>query len=74
MQWIPEQIVGIGEDFHSQVDDPKITYVHTAQRETIFIHEALEKTVMPNKMKLILKARTQMVESMMRMTLRNRCV
>jgi hypothetical protein len=42
---------------------PKITYVHTAQRETISIHEALEKAVMPEKMKLILKARTQMVES-----------
>ena len=24
MQWIPEQIVGIGEDFHSQVDDGKV--------------------------------------------------
>ena len=24
MQWIPEQIVGIGEDFHSQVDDVKV--------------------------------------------------
>ena len=24
MQWIPEQIVGIGEDFHSQVDDIKV--------------------------------------------------
>jgi hypothetical protein len=23
-QWIPEQIVGIGEDFHSQVDDGKV--------------------------------------------------
>ncbi len=23
MQWIPEQIVGIGEDFHNQVDDDK---------------------------------------------------
>jgi hypothetical protein len=34
------------------------------QRETISMHEALEKAVMPNKMKLILKARTQMVESM----------
>ena len=42
---------------------PKITYVHTAQRETISIHEALDKAVMPEKMKLILKARTQMVES-----------
>ncbi len=41
---------------------PKITYVHTAQRETISIREALEKPVMPEKMKLILKARTQMVE------------
>ena len=42
---------------------PKITYVHTAQRETTSIHEALEKAVMPEKMTLILKARTQMVES-----------
>ena len=41
---------------------PKITYVHTSQRETISIHEALEKTVMPEKMTLILKDRTQMVE------------
>ena len=41
---------------------PKITYVHTAQRETISIHEALDKTVMSEKMKLILKVRTQMVE------------
>ena len=24
MQWISEQIVGIGEDFHSQVDDGKV--------------------------------------------------
>ncbi len=24
MQWIPEQIVGIGEDFHSQVHDGKV--------------------------------------------------
>ncbi len=24
MQWIPEQIVGIGEDFHIQVDDDKV--------------------------------------------------
>jgi hypothetical protein len=42
---------------------PKITYVHTTQRETISIREELEKVVMPEKMKLILKARTQMVES-----------
>jgi hypothetical protein len=42
---------------------PKITYVHTAQRETISIEETLEKTVIPEKMKLILKVRTQMVES-----------
>ena len=46
------------------VQIPKITYVHTTQTETISIHEALEKAVMPDKMKLILKARTQMVESM----------
>ena len=24
IQWIPEQIVGIGEDFHIQVDDGKV--------------------------------------------------
>ena len=24
IQWIPEQIVGIGEDFHNQVDDGKV--------------------------------------------------
>jgi len=24
MQWIPEHIVGIGEDFHGQVDDGKV--------------------------------------------------
>ena len=24
MRWIPEQIVGIGEDFHNQVDDDKV--------------------------------------------------
>jgi hypothetical protein len=41
---------------------PKITYVHTTQRETISIREELEKPVMPEKMKLILKIRTQMVE------------
>ena len=39
---------------------PKITYVHTTQRETIFIHEELEKVVISEKMTLILKARTQM--------------
>ena len=48
----------------SGLEMPKITYVHTAQRETISIREALEIAVMPEKMKLILKARTQMVESM----------
>jgi len=45
---------------------PKITCVHTTQRETISIREALEKDVMTEKMKLILKARTQMVESIYR--------
>jgi hypothetical protein len=24
MQWIPEQMVGIGKDFHSQVHDSKV--------------------------------------------------
>jgi hypothetical protein len=40
----------------------KITYVHTSQRETISILEALEKAVMSEKMKLILKVRTQVQE------------
>ena len=30
---------------------PKITYVHTTQRETISIHEALQKAVRSDKMK-----------------------
>ena len=41
----------------------KITYVHTTERETISIHEVLEKDVMSDNMKLILKVRTQMVEN-----------
>jgi hypothetical protein len=41
---------------------PNITYVHTVNRETISIDEALEKAVMSDKMKLILKVRTQMVQ------------
>ncbi len=33
IQWIPEQIVGIGEDFHSQVDDGKVkTIVYRVRR------------------------------------------
>jgi hypothetical protein len=33
IQWIPEQIVGIGEDFHSQVDDDKVkTTVYRVRR------------------------------------------
>ena len=36
----------------SGLEMPKITYVHTAQRETISIHEALDKAVMPEKMNL----------------------
>ncbi len=47
----------------SRLQMPNITYVHTAQRETISICEALEKGVMPEKMKVILRVRTQMVES-----------
>ena len=42
----------------------RITYVHTTQGETISIHETLDKAVMSDKMKLILKAGTQMVEIM----------
>ena len=41
-----------------------MTYVHTSRKESITIDEALEKAVRPDMMKRILKARTQMVESM----------
>jgi hypothetical protein len=41
-----------------------ITYVHTARKETITIQAALEKAANPDMTKRILKARTQMVESM----------
>ena len=43
---------------------PSITYVHTAQKETIPVHAALEKASRPEMMKGILKVRTQMVERM----------
>jgi len=38
--------------------------IHTSRKESITIDEALEKAVRPDMMKRILKARTQMVESM----------
>ena len=41
-----------------------MTYVHTSRKESISIDEALQKAVRPDMMKRILKARTQMVESM----------
>ncbi len=41
-----------------------ITYVHTARKETITIQTALENAANPDMTKRILKARTQMVESM----------
>ena len=50
MQWIPEQVVGILEYFHNQVDDDKV-------KTTLY-----KKAVMLDKMKIILKVRTQMVE------------
>jgi hypothetical protein len=37
--------------------------VHTANMESISIDEALDKAVMPDKMKRILNATTQMVQS-----------
>jgi hypothetical protein len=54
MQWIPKQIVAIGEDFHSQVGDGKV-------RTTLYKFVGKDTT---RKTKHILKARTQMVESM----------
>jgi hypothetical protein len=56
-------LVSEGMKISTGLQMPKITYVHTSQRETISIEEAIEKGVMSEKMKLILKARTQMVES-----------
>ena len=47
----------------SNLQSRNITYVHTVQRETISIDETLEKAVMSDKVNLILKSRTQMVES-----------
>jgi len=36
MPWIPEQIVGIGEDVHSQVDDGKVkTTLYKVRKERI---------------------------------------
>ena len=46
-----------------QLEIPNITYVHTAQRETISRDEALEKADIQDMMKHILKVRTQMVQS-----------
>ena len=43
---------------------PGITYVHTKQQETVSIDAALEKAVMPDLMKRILKVKTQMVQNM----------
>ncbi len=45
---------------------PSITYFHITQKETIPIHTALQKAFRSEMMKGILKARTQMVESMYR--------
>jgi hypothetical protein len=47
-----------------KIEMPSITYVHTALKETIPIHTALEKSFRTEMMKGILKARTQMVENM----------
>jgi hypothetical protein len=41
-----------------------MTYVHTSLKESFIIDEAVQKAVRPDMMKHILKARTQMVESM----------
>jgi hypothetical protein len=41
IQWILEQIVGIGEDFHSQVDDDKVKttlYVRSHHTEGAYFH------------------------------------
>ena len=53
--------------FYQMITKPQmtsITYVHTARKETITIQVALQKAVRPDMTKRILKARTQMVESM----------
>jgi hypothetical protein len=41
IQWILEQIVGIGEDFHSQVDDDNVKttlYVRSHHTEGAYFH------------------------------------
>ena len=48
----------------TKLEMSSITYVHTARKETITIQAALEKAASPDMTKRILKARTQMVESM----------
>ena len=48
----------------TKLEMSSITYVHTARKETITIQAALEKAARPDMTKRILKARTQMVESM----------
>ena len=48
----------------TELEMSSITYVHTARKETITIQAALEKAARPDMTKRILKARTQMVESM----------
>ena len=50
----------------AKLEMPSITYVHNTQKETIPVHAAIEKDFRPEMMKGILKARTQMVESMYR--------
>ena len=48
----------------TKLEMSSITYVHTARKETITIQAALQKAASPDMTKHILKARTQMVESM----------
>jgi hypothetical protein len=48
----------------TKLEMSNITYVHTVRKETFTIQVALEKAANPDMTKHILKARTQMVESM----------
>ncbi len=48
----------------TKLEMSNITYVHTVRKETFTIQVTLEKAANPDMTKHILKARTQMVESM----------
>jgi hypothetical protein len=59
-------VIAMDSQMIAKLEMPSITYVHTAQKETIPVYATLENAFRPEMMKGNLKARTQMVESMYR--------